>query len=514
MHHHLFIVVALAMMALSCHAAEVWRESFEGGMVSGWDGPGVLEEVAGRGQVLHISQEAPADKQRSVLSIPVPIEAIRGSFVIFGADVRMQAVSAKPISWMGVKVMLVVETPKGKQYPQADIPVGDSDWKSYSSFSIPVPEDAISATFVLGLENVSGDAWFDNARVSIRKRIVKAPAADPAKPIYRGHDLPRLRGAMVSRAIAEPDLIEFADEWNGNLIRWPLVQVGREAPELAEYDAWLEDELSKFDRVLALAKQHGVKVVLDMHSPPGGQAIAGGYVAAVGRIFSDPRAQQKFIQSWQKMAQRYKGRPEIWGFDLMNEPEEHKSLTEECDDWQDLAAKTARAIHAIDPERTVIVEPPMGGDPREFATFQPLDEPRVVYSFHMYLPHTITHQGVFGPSTGYTYPGEADGKAWDKAALEEMIKPAADFAERYRVHMFLGEFSCIRTAPGDTAINYMRDVIDIVEERGWDWTYHAYREWPGWSVEHVGPLDKPTLTSEAGGTHKLILRWFAANRKP
>ena len=28
--------------------------------------------------------------------------------------------------------------------------------------------------------------------------------------------------------------------------------------------------------------------------------------------------------------------------------------------------------------------------------------------------------------------------------------------------------------------------IEIFEEYGWDWTYHAFREWNGWSLEHEG----------------------------
>jgi hypothetical protein len=39
-----------------------------------------------------------------------------------------------------------------------------------------------------------------------------------------------------------------------------------------------------------------------------------------------------------------------------------------------------------------------------------------------------------------------------------------------------------RRAPG--AVNHLRDCIDLFEEYGWDWTYHAYREWDGGSVEH------------------------------
>ena len=40
-------------------------------------------------------------------------------------------------------------------------------------------------------------------------------------------------------------------------------------------------------------------------------------------------------------------------------------------------------------------------------------------------------------------------------------------------------------APG--AERYLADLISIFNEYGWDWTYHAFREWPGWSVEHEGP---------------------------
>ena len=47
--------------------------------------------------------------------------------------------------------------------------------------------------------------------------------------------------------------------------------------------------------------------------------------------------------------------------------------------------------------------------------------------------------------------------------------------------MFVGEFSAIAWAPN--AEGYIRDCISIFEELGWDWTYHAFREFDGWSVE-------------------------------
>lgn len=32
---------------------------------------------------------------------------------------------------------------------------------------------------------------------------------------------------------------------------------------------------------------------------------------------------------------------------------------------------------------------------------------------------------------------------------------------------------------------YLRDCISLFEEYGWDWSYHAFREWSGWDVEKV-----------------------------
>ena len=59
-----------------------------------------------------------------------------------------------------------------------------------------------------------------------------------------------------------------------------------------------------------------------------------------------------------------------------------------------------------------------------------------------------------------------------------------DFQLRHNARIYVGEFSAIAWAPG--AADYIRDCIDVFEEYGWDWTYHAFREWDGWSVEHEG----------------------------
>jgi hypothetical protein len=70
-----------------------------------------------------------------------------------------------------------------------------------------------------------------------------------------------------------------------------------------------------------------------------------------------------------------------------------------------------------------------------------------------------------------------------------------------------GEFSVIRWAPG--AVNYLRDCIELFEQCGWDWTYHAYREWDGWSVEHGSDPGNHQPTEE----FTVASRWCGVRRE-
>jgi hypothetical protein len=131
----------------------------------------------------------------------------------------------------------------------------------------------------------------------------------------------------------------------------------------------------------------------------------------------------------------------------------------------------------------------------------------------MYLPHAFTHQGVSGLSEPLSYPGQIQGKYWDRAALAEQLRPVVQFQQGYRVPIYIGEFSVIRWAPGEAGYRYLKDVIDIFEDNGWDWSYHAFREWSGWSVEH-GPDRLNTRPTTQPTDRQMLLRaWYAKNVK-
>jgi hypothetical protein len=410
--------------------------------------------------------------------------------------------------------MLALETPDRKLWPQAEVGTGTFDWQRVA-FTVRLPTNASQATLVLGLEQVTGKVWFDDVRITVARPPVRREAAAPAGPPFRGHTLPRLRGAMISPNIDAAGLRVLGRDWKANLIRWQLIRHGRpgQPSSLEDYDVWLEGELKKLDAALPHCREHGLHVVVDLHSPPGGKATVSGYIGSDDRLFTDPACQDKLVRVWERIATRYQDAPPIWGYDLVNEPVE--DLVEEgCDDWQGLAERVARAIRAIDPVRAIIVEPASWGGPAGLNDLAPLPVSNVVYSVHMYLPHAFTHQGVHGAGPAYHYPGEIEGKHWDKAQLEAALLPVIEFQRTYGVHIYLGEFSAIRWAPDHSAYRYLRDLIDIFEAHGWDWTYHAFREWSGWSVEHgpdrhdTRPADEPT------DRQRLLQRWFGENQKP
>ena len=437
---------------------------------------------------------------------------MRGSFVFIAAELKAQGVSAKPQPWNGIKLMVKVESPGSTSWPQAEIPVGTFDWR-HCSTRVMIPANATAATLTLGLERVSGAVSFDHVKVSLSQLVKLVPPAPQSQPIFRGHDLPRLRGAMVSPSMSESDLAVFADRWHGNLIRWQLIRSNDHGsePDAAGYDQWLDGMLVKTEEVLGWAKHHGLKVVIDLHSPPGGKASPGGYVAAMGEFFTEPEAQRHFVEVWQRMARRFKGNQIIWGFDLVNEPVDDQ-VSEGCQDWQGLALSAGKAIREIDPERVLIVEPPRWGSPAGWEGFNPLPLPRIVYSFHMYEPTRFTHQQVFDKSqTRVSYPGVINGQNWTRDLLFKAMQPAIDFASRYRVHMYVGEFSAIRWAPG--AEKYLADLTSIFEEQGWDWSYHAFREWSGWSLEHGSEESDSQPASQPTARFKEIERWLRENQR-
>lgn len=478
----------------------------------------------------------------TLAELVLPVEPMRGHDVYLAAMVKTENVAETPARYHGLKFMTATVRDGEKTYVGASLGMATFDWKPVV-FHARVPRDATAFSLLVGLQGVRGKAWFDNVRVLVRKPPrLSQPHAGSA---YKGHGLPRLRGMQLSPGIAEESLRDLGRDWNANVVRLQLVRRGAQAKgdplDLVAYDQWLDAELARLDATLRHCESHGLMAVIDLHSPPGGARTPAGYIGTSGGLFTNPDCQNKFVETWERIARRYKDARSVWGYDLGNEPQflpdiapervfEGTAITlatplrkdgEGLDDWDDLATRAIRAIRAIDSDPAILFEPPNGYSPQGLAGFQPLDLPDIVYSVHMYVPSAFTHQGVHELQDRvpwvkkYHYPGEIDGQMWDKDRLEKALKPVIDFQKTHHAHIYIGEFSAIRWAPDNSAYRYLKDLTDIFEDHGWDWTYHCFREgWDGWSVEHGPDLENHSPPEQPTDREKLLREWFAKNRKP
>jgi hypothetical protein len=121
---------------------------------------------------------------------------------------------------------------------------------------------------------------------------------------------------------------------------------------------------------------------------------------------------------------------------------------------------------------------------------------------------------VYENKTAIEYPGRIAGELWNKERLREEMLPALEFQKAFNVQVYVGEFSVARWAPGDSGYCYLRDLIELFEEYGWDWSYHAFREWDGWSVEHGSDRNDHSPTKMPTKRMELLLSWLAKNQRP
>ena len=369
-----------------------------------------------------------------------------------------------------------------------------------------------NAVLVLGLQETSGRIEFDLSKFVYRKAPPFFPVCDNDRKVHypdRVGKLPRMRGVMGLGLCRNTEKdIEDLKNYGANLVRLQMNGFrakgdpgkGVRPKTLADWDAWLAKNLDHAEEVLGWLEKRGMMMVLDMHNPP-----LIGFGPDIDVFYVKANA-DRFVSSWREIAQRFKGRKGIYGYDLINEPMQTRRALADCDYWN-LQRRAAEAIREVDPEATIIFECNEWSDPSGYPYLRTLDMDNVIYEVHMYLPMEFTHQGANGsskpsPEKIRTYPDMTRG--WDKAYLRRQLTAVREFQLRHDAKIFVGEFSaCIY---GEGVGNYLSDCIDIFEEYGWDWTYHSFREALWWNVETVidGQTGEPVPNFDNPRFHALV----------
>jgi hypothetical protein len=216
------------------------------------------------------------------------------------------------------------------------------------------------------------------------------------------------------------------------------------------------------------------KLVVDLHSPPGGYLIETGKAPTYAMYTDQSWHRETFKEVWQLIVEQLSVcESKILAYDLLNEPAgtPHQITT--------LYRNTIKRIRSTGCKTPCIVSTPYGDPARVKDLYVYPKSHNVWYQVHMYEPLNVTHQGIHGFPVGKVYPGPNTGLA----RMQKVLNPFKAFLNAHKAHGFVGEFSVSSYADHESRANYAADAINCFEAIGVDWCWHAWREasvWQPW----------------------------------
>lgn len=142
------------------------------------------------------------------------------------------------------------------------------------------------------------------------------------------------------------------------------------------------------DQNIAWAKQHGIYLILNMHTPQGGYQSQGNGSA----LWEVEENQNRLIALWKAIAERYKDEKIIAGFGPLNEPVPTISKSK----WNILAQNLIDEIREVDEHHLLFIEKAIyvqnSNEGYENLNFPDIEGNNIVYEFHSYEPYLYTHQ--------------------------------------------------------------------------------------------------------------------------
>jgi endoglucanase len=325
------------------------------------------------------------------------------------------------------------------------------------------------------------------------------------RPLYlRGVNLggwlmwePYLWGAPVSLSVSESEMKDrmkelvgeaeaqrFVEDYQSSFVREAdlarIAALGFNLVRVPIHRVILEDEGRPFaykasgwrllDDVVDWAGRHGVYVVFDLHAAPGGQSRI--YTSDPDRnrrerLWDSRESQDRTVAFWRAVAQRYRDREAVAGYDLLNEP----ALSRKGE-LVDLYRRIIAAIREVDPHHMVILEA------ARFEEFTMFDRPlssNQVYSFHMYT--------------------------WFGDNRDKVLKKHAEVARRHQVPLWCGEF-------GETGPDMVRTTVEMFDSG----RYPIYG-WAFWPWKKVPKKDNHLLGIAPGAGWDDAVEAIAGRRK-
>ncbi|HUX44387.1 MAG TPA: glycoside hydrolase family 5 protein [Terracidiphilus sp.] len=302
---------------------------------------------------------------------------------------------------------------------------------------------------------------------------------------------------MLDYFFNEDDVI-FLRQAGASVVRIPLNY--RHFEDDAAPFKYKESGFARLDQVLRQCENHGLYVILDLHSAQGWQNVHwhSDNASRISLLWTFSSFQDRYVALWREFARRYANRAVVAGYDILNEPCSNNDMGDypwniysnyrpRWDRMNSLFRRVVSEIRKLDSRHIIFLE----GDnyAKQFLGLEKPFDDNLAYSSHNY-----TVPG-FGPGR---YPGtihprsaaKSGSEVWDQARQERFFLDAegTKFTRQHNVPLWVGEFGSVYNGPPDENPDRLRaldDQIGIFEQNDAHWTT--------WNYKDVGVMGMLTL---------------------
>lgn len=241
-----------------------------------------------------------------------------------------------------------------------------------------------------------------------------------------------------------------------------------------------EEGFKHLDLVVDLCARHGIYTIIDLHALPGyqNQHWHSDNPTHKALLWRHRHFQDRTVNLWEVIADRYRGNPWVAGYNPVNEPADPSGQA-----IMPFYRRLYEAIRAVDPDHMIFLE----GN-RYSQDFHMFGEPweDVVYTNHDYaLPGFVD---------GGPYPGVSRGEYVDKEVLENTFLRRSGYMLEHNVPVWVGEFGPVYPPddPESHAMRYelLRDQLEIYARHGVNWAIWTYKDVGLQGVVYAAP-DSP-----------------------
>lgn len=316
-------------------------------------------------------------------------------------------------------------------------------------------------------------ADFAGPQYKIKEKISEVAGEEGKNEFYK---------AYLKNGVTKKDIDSLA-KWGFNSIRLPmhydLYTLPIKKEPVKGQNTWLEEGFVMTDNLLKWCEDNKIYLILDLHAAPGGQGNDENISdndKSKPSLWENEDNQKKTVALWKKLAERYKDKEWIGGYDLINEPNypftgKNPNGTDEMSNaplWK-LQKDITEAIRQVDKNHIIIIEGNGWGN--NYNGLIPLWDDNMVLSFHKYWTNNST----------------------------EAIQNILDIRQKLNVPVWLGE-------TGENSNVWFTELNQLLLKNNIGYAY-----WPMKKIDNIAGVTSVKITPEY---QKLLDYWKNGGEKP